>query len=198
MSNGAGEERVMPGVTRESSGPDLEDRAAEELRLRAAELARPLQGEATSAVHAVAVMAVGAEQIGIPTTFLREIVPMPRISEVPGSHLWISGIAQLRGELFAVIDLALLLGLEGRGEGRSLAIVDGPQGPLGLMVDAVIGFCEVDAAEMTSGSTAAREGWIQVLTRDMVAILDMERLLASERLVVGPPLSQSASAARAD
>ena len=66
-------------------------------------------------------------------------------------------------------------------------VIEGREGPLGLMVDRVLGFRGVFADEIAGdyverSSSSAR--FVKALTTDLVAILDAERLLESEELIV--------------
>jgi purine-binding chemotaxis protein CheW len=174
------------------------DRTVRVLRKRAEELARPLEDGSRGTLYSVAVLALGDEQIAIEADHLREIVKVPPVAPVPSTPPWITGITQLRGELLAVVDLAHLLGLEPRGERALLAVVDAAEGPVGLLVEKVLGFREIRAEELSTIEAVDPRRPVRAITRDLVTTLDMERLLASDSLRVGSTTSSRARAAAAD
>jgi purine-binding chemotaxis protein CheW len=173
------------------------DRTTAVLRQRAEELARPPEDGRRDTRYSVAVLGLGEERIAIEAGYLREIVKVPPVAPVPSTPPCITGITQLRGELLAVVDLAHLLGVSLRGERPFLAIVDAAEGPLGLLVEQVLGFREIRAEELSAIGAADPRRPVRAITRDLVTTLDMERLLASEDLRVGSTAPSRAGAATA-
>jgi chemotaxis signal transduction protein len=172
------------------------ERRTEILKERAAQLARPVEARVHRGSSSVAVMAIGAENVAIPAGYLREIIRAPQISAIPCPDPWISGITQIRGELVGVVDLALLLGVGNAHERAFLAMVAASEGPIGFLVDRVIGFREIDADDLSSGTAVDSRRPVKAITKDLVTILDMDRLLASEGLIVGlSPTDDAAPAA---
>jgi purine-binding chemotaxis protein CheW len=172
------------------------DRVLEE---RAKALARPGDVDHDRELDStVAVVVIGHETFGIPVESLREIVRVPPIARLPHLPTWVAGIAQLRGELLCVVHTALWFHLLTASTPELLAVMEGPEGPVGLLVDAVVGFREVYANEIAAlfgRSIAAGGRPIRAVTNDLVALLDAERILRSERVIVdnagSPPGFQS-------
>ena len=138
-------------------------------------------------VEQIAVLEVGAEQLGIPVSCLRELVACPPIARLPSLPAWIAGIVQIRGELLSAVDLASWLGIEAEREPGQLAVVEGPQGPVGLLAHRVLGFRELSEADLAheySGAGGVSERLVSGMTADLVAILDVEQLVADDDLVV--------------
>jgi len=82
---------------------------------------------------------------------ITEILPCPSATPVPGAKAWIVGLANVRGELLTVIDLArYLTGIRSpvRSSSRLLA-TSLNRAPIGLLIDEVYGqrhFLDGDAA----------------------------------------------------
>ena len=79
-------------------------------------------------------LACNIERIG-------EILPCPQATPVPGAKPWIVGLANVRGELLTVIDLArYLTGVRSpiKGSSRLLAMSLN-KAPIGLLIDEVFG-----------------------------------------------------------
>jgi len=166
------------------------------LRDRAERLARvERRGEAGEVAAQVAVIAVGGERFGVPAERIRELVDVPAIAGLPDLPGWLPGIAQIRGELVSVVDLARLFGIvpEKAAEKAAdeapgcLVVVECAAGPLGLLAGRNLGFRVVRSTEIAEGfsqSTSRDERPVRFVTRDLCAVLDLDRLAADERLVV--------------
>ena len=59
----------------------------------------------------VIVLPIGEGRYGIELTDVREVVPDPRLTPVPGAPPAVLGVVNLRGEVVPVLDTAQLLGL---------------------------------------------------------------------------------------
>ena len=109
---------------------DLDDRGAHE-------------GE--GAGHDVAadslVLAVGAARYAVGLHLVGEVGREPRLTRVPGLPPWVLGVANWRGRVLAVVELASVLGEDRRvARGRQrLVVLRTPAVTVGLVVDAVAG-----------------------------------------------------------
>lgn len=156
---------------------------AERARKLAARVERTDDAEA---VAHVTVVAVGSERFGLPIETLREVVPLPPVCRLPGLPAYYPGMVQVRGEIIAVLDLARLYGIPVDAERRLLAVVDDGARVLGLLVDAVVGSEEIARQRLAGEFDATHESrHTRLVTRDLITVLDIRRLLADERLVVG-------------
>jgi chemotaxis signal transduction protein len=186
-------------MTKKTDSADSDDsEAAREqkreqvLRARAERLARvDRRGEAGEVVAQVAVIAVGGERFGVPAERIRELVDVPAIASLPDLPGWLPGIAQIRGELVSVVDLARLFGIVAEKAADEapgcLVVVECAAGPLGLLAGGNLGFRVVRSTEIAEGfsqSTSRDDRPVRFITRDLCAVLDLDRLAADERLVV--------------
>ncbi len=74
---------------------------------------------------------------------VREVMSYPTaITRVPGARSWITGLANVRGQLLPIVDLKALLGGAVTRPGRDtrILVVNHKEIPAGLVVDAVLGF----------------------------------------------------------
>lgn len=157
------------------------DSRAEILRRRAERLAAARGDDVRRRIAArVAVVSVGAQRLGIPAEDLREIVPLPDVTALPGLPPWIVGIAQVRGEVLGVVDLASALGWRG-GRASAMAVVEGSGGLFGLAVESVIGFREVYEDELSDEIGADPQRPFRAMSKDLIALLDVKRLPAAPR-----------------
>ncbi|HET6413676.1 MAG TPA: chemotaxis protein CheW [Anaeromyxobacter sp.] len=83
---------------------------------------------------------LGTEEYGVPVERVHEVLKPQPVTEVPRAPAGVLGVITVRGEVVAVFDPRLRLGLPGsppsEGAGR-IVIVDDGEGPCGLLVDEV-------------------------------------------------------------
>ena len=65
------------------------------------------EGEPLSAVLGVA---VGEDRYLIPMTEVSEVIPIPKLAQVPLTQPWFLGLANVRGNLYGITDLGVYLG----------------------------------------------------------------------------------------
>lgn len=109
-------------------------------RSRASASALPQQLEAVSYWRGVGFSLAG-QQLIVDMNQVSEILQPPRLTKVPGVRSWVLGIANVRGRLVPVMDLAGLLGLPSKAALRSrrVLVVENGDHLSGLLVDAVLG-----------------------------------------------------------
>ncbi|HEV2111556.1 MAG TPA: chemotaxis protein CheW [Gammaproteobacteria bacterium] len=80
---------------------------------------------------------------------VREVFTWPGVTALPGAKPWLLGLANVRGQLLPVTDLAAFFGGEPATIGRSTRVlmVNHPDIPAGLLVDEVRGFRRFVASE---------------------------------------------------
>lgn len=154
------------------------------LDARAAKLARgfdPAAGSPAELMHLIA-FSRGAHHYGVPLERLAEIRPLPSWTPVPGVPAVFVGVIQLRGEILAVVDLAVLFGAEA---------AERPNEPIGIIVsvDGVAAALLADAVDDVYDLTperihpplatfsAARQRYISGLSDEGVAVVDVDKLL---------------------
>lgn len=72
---------------------------------------------------------------------VNEILAVPPVTPVPGTHAWLVGVANVRGSLVPVVDLAAFIdgGNTVPTDNSRLLLVRQPAGSVGLLVDEVFG-----------------------------------------------------------
>ncbi|HZX71239.1 MAG TPA: chemotaxis protein CheW [Rhodanobacter sp.] len=80
---------------------------------------------------------------------INELLAVPAITPVPGTQAWLLGVANVRGNLVPVVDIArFLLGERAQNSDRSrLLVVRQDSGSVALLVDEVFGQRTVDAQQ---------------------------------------------------
>jgi chemotaxis signal transduction protein len=112
--------------------------------------------------------------------------PLPTTA-VPNVPSWVLGVANLRGEVLSVVDLAAYLGLPATtSPGRMMIVRTGAEAVTsGLVVDSVTGMLAVPRADLGSPAAPIDERIAPYLAGvydagdGVVAVLDFDRLLAA-------------------
>ena len=111
----------------------------------------------------------------------------PATTVVPNVPGWVRGVANLRGDILAVVDLAAFFGLEPAGEVAAARVLvvraGGDQVTAGLLVDGVHGLVGLDAPRPPTAEVADRVApflsGVSEHEDRLVAVLDLERFFAS-------------------
>jgi chemotaxis signal transduction protein len=147
------------------------------LRARAERLARQTAKDGRGdVVERLLVVSVGAQRFGLPMGALREVAPTPPIQPLPRLAQAVLGLAQLRGELFVVIDLGAATDAPA-SDGATLVLCTTQRGSVGLRVDAIHEVRDLYAKDRAQGTrTTDGDGPIAWVTQDLVGVLDVNRL----------------------
>lgn len=132
---------------------------------------------------------LAGERYGIETSWVREIYPLRELVPVPGMPPFFLGITSVRGQILSVIDIKRFFDLPDKGltELDKVIIVRSGEMELGIRADAVFGMRQVATDEIQPSLptlTGIREKYLKGVTREAVALLDIQKLLADESLIV--------------
>jgi purine-binding chemotaxis protein CheW len=186
---------------------------------RAAQLARPLVEEDERERTDLVLVQLGKELYGLEARCVTEIRPAQQVVSVPRVPDWTAGVVNQRGRILSVIDLARFLGLvrEDRRAAHAemspangyLVAVEASEFEVALLVDEVAGVATLEVDEPHGGADAAggiRPEYVQAIVEHwrpgssaggsspesalaLVVVLDIERLLADERLIISEEIA---------
>jgi purine-binding chemotaxis protein CheW len=166
------------------------DQAQALLAQRARDLARvPAQAPAASEVLEIVIFALGAERYAVETRFIREVVPLPMCTPVPGAPDFLLGIINLRGEILAVMDLRHFLGL-GRSDPTDhcrVLVFGGDRAEFGVLADTaheVTSLRTGDVHETPASLAGAGREFVKGVTSDALIVLDGAVILNDRRLYI--------------
>lgn len=118
-----------------------------------------------------------------------EILDVPQLTRIPRVEPWVVGIANVRGRLVPVIDVAELLGVESTIplRQRRMLVVEHNDHPAGLIVDSVLGMQQLPHATWQESTEQLPEA-LEALTDGSYVfqskqwnLLQFNRLIQSER-----------------
>lgn len=152
----------------------------------------PVVGEVLDLV----VLTLGVERYGIDVRFVQEVQPQESVTPLPGVPVFWAGLVNLRGHLCPLLDLRSFLGLAermpaGRAVGEAtpakVVVVAIAGLEIGLLADDVsevrqVLKSEIGPALLEPAGPARRP--ISGMMPDLLAVLDLDALLADPRLQV--------------
>ena len=96
---------------------------------------------------------------------VREVVPVPDATPLPGSKPWVKGVANVKGRLVPVIDLSIYLGLPEpeANRTRQMMVIDRKPLIAGLIVNEVHGMVHLPQGLYSEGTTKTGSREIQAV-----------------------------------
>jgi purine-binding chemotaxis protein CheW len=135
---------------------------------------------------------LGSEHYGIELTSIREIHVLSEFTALPGTPAFVLGLTNVRGQILSVIDIKKLFDLPEKGltDLNKVIVVRTSHMELGILADAVIGVRSVRLNELQTSLptlTGIRAEYLRGLTKDPLMLLDIDRILSDEKIVVDNP-----------
>lgn len=161
-----------------SRDPDLDDAVRTVLEERARELARAVvQEHVERASYVEFTTDRGRYAVGL--SDVREVQPCGPVSRIPRAPASLVGITNIRGMLVPVFSLHDRAA--SATHGGWLIVLEGDGEPLAIVVDDVTRIIEADVDGLRSPPLGADGLGVVGITSNGAAVLDVPRLLASER-----------------
>ncbi|MGC8603802.1 MAG: chemotaxis protein CheW [Desulfomonilaceae bacterium] len=137
----------------------------------------------------VLVFCLGEEKFGIGSENVRELCPLKQITRVPCVPDFVTGIINLRGKIFSIIDLKSLFGLPKKhfSDPGKVVIVGYGEMEVGLKVDDVEGVRQIPVSQIQQDLPVMSEIQQQYfcgITAERLTIINLEILLTDESIVV--------------
>lgn len=159
----------------------------ERLRQRAKHYAAPTrqpQAESEAPMLTLLVFELDMEQYGVDATLVQRVRFVDQVTPVPGIPDFYRGVMNIRGQIITVMDLRRFFGLTVKDEVLlpDEVVVVAAQGlQIGLLSHYVRGVISVPVAEVEAMENMQ---YARGVTKDRLVLLDIERLLGDERLIV--------------
>ncbi|QOY85648.1 chemotaxis protein CheW [Paludibaculum fermentans] len=135
---------------------------------------------------------LAGESYAVPLTRVMETERLPKVTAVPGLPAFVMGVANLRGSVLPLVDLAMLLELESTGrphDARILVVRPSPDdSPVALVVDALQGVAMLAREELhrtphwLDGRTTPFLEGIGSHKGRLLSVLDLDRVFAASEL----------------
>lgn len=165
------------------------------------EIQRILQARALALAQAPALEAAADEDIeaveftlayeryALESSYIRQVASLESLTPLPCTPAFLLGIVNLRGTIFPVIDLRKLFELPERGltDLNKIIVLQSGKILFGILADTVIGVCRIRLTRLQPSLptlTGVRRNYLKGITPERLVVLDAEKLLADESIVV--------------
>jgi purine-binding chemotaxis protein CheW len=178
-------ERLSAGA----AGGSSEAEKSRILKERAAALAQVATEKEDEATVQVLEFLLGPERYAVDAFSVREVNVLKEITPVPRTPDFILGVIGVRGRICSVVDLGRIFGLPPSepGPGARAIVMASRTMEFAIRADEVVGMRQIATASLQTSLptlTGARQKYLRGVTAERVAVLDAQRLLADEALVV--------------
>jgi purine-binding chemotaxis protein CheW len=160
------------------------------LKERAQTLAREaMPVEAADAGIEVIEFLLAHERYAVESEYVREVYPLEDITPLPCIPAFVLGIVNVRGEILSVIDIKKFFDLPEKGltDLNKVIVLESRDMVFGIVADAISGVRRILRADIQSSLptlTGIREDYLLGVTAERVVVLDAEKLLHDEKLIV--------------
>jgi purine-binding chemotaxis protein CheW len=160
------------------------------LKARAEALARePARARAAAEHIEVVEFVLAYERYAVETRYVREVSPLENLTPLPCTPAFVLGIVNMRGEILSVIDLKKFFELPEKGltDLNKVIVLEAENMRFGILADAVSGVRRIPVDEIQPSLptlTGVREAYLKGVTAERMVILDADKLLADERIIV--------------
>jgi len=159
----------------------------------------PIEADDTTARIEILTLSLANERFGMETRYVREVVPLPSVTPVPGTPGYISGVANLRGEIIAIVDLGRFFGLktESRTDPSRIVVLGAERAELGILADEVseVASLPIDGlADLRATTTRIDGSYLRGVTTDALIVLDIPVLLNAPSLFIDHGRASDAAA----
>ncbi len=160
------------------------------LKARAQTLAREaVPADTADATIEVIEFFLAHERYAIASEYVREVHPLEEFTPLPCTPAFVLGIVNVRGEILSIIDIKKFFDLPEKGltDLNKLIVLESGGMVFGIVADAISGVRRILRADIQPSLptlTGIRENYLLGVTAERVVILDAEKLLSDEKLIV--------------
>lgn len=160
------------------------------LKARAQALAREPMPTETAGEHIEVVEFVLAhERYAIESHYVREVAPLENLTPLPCTPAFVLGIVNVRGEILSVIDLKKFFDLPEKGltDLNKVIVLQSGNMLFGILADVIAGVRRIPLTGIQPSLptlTGVREEYLKGVTAERIVVLDAEKLLMDESIVV--------------
>ena len=169
--------------------PNIEE-TRRTLKTRAQALAREPAKTQVAAEHLEVVeFLLAYERYAIESRYVREVYPLESLTPLPCTPAFVLGIVSVRGEIISVIDIKKFFDLPEKGltDLNKVLVLQTQDMLFGVLADAILGVRYLPLTEIQPSLptlTGIREKYLRGVTPERIVVLDAEKLLTDEKIVV--------------
>lgn len=157
---------------------------------RARALAREVMpAETADASIEVLEFILAHERYAVASEYVREVYPLEELTQLPCTPAFVLGIINLRGEILSVIDIKKFFDLPEKGitDLNKVIVLESNDMLFGILADVICGVRRIPRTGIQPSLptlTGIRADYLLGVTEERVVVLDAEKLLHDEKLIV--------------
>lgn len=129
------------------------------------------------------------ERYAIESHYVREVTPLENLTPLPCTPAFVLGIVNVRGEILSVIDLKKFFDLPEKGltDLNKVIVLQSGNMLFGILADVIAGVRCIPLTGIQPSLptlTGVREEYLKGVTAERIVVLDAEKLLMDESIVV--------------
>jgi purine-binding chemotaxis protein CheW len=129
------------------------------------------------------------ERYAIELTHIQEVCQLSELTPVPGTPSFVLGVINVRSRILSIIDLKKFFDLPEKGitNLNKVIILSSPEMEFGILADSILGARSILAKSIQESLptlTGIRTEFLKGVTGDRVVVLDGEKILSEEKILV--------------
>lgn len=129
------------------------------------------------------------ERYAIESAYVREVLKITEVTDIPGTPNYIVGVVNYRGSIVSVINMKDLLGLKEKGltEMNKILLLSNGNMEFGLIADGIFGLYEIQLDQVSEpplNISASGSAFIRGVLENGSILLDGAQLLDNESLSI--------------
>lgn len=137
------------------------------------------------------ILGISEQNFGVEVKYVKEILPLPKITQLPNIHKSILGVFNLRGQIYSLLDLRLFLrlGCPSLSEHNLVVVLEYENISFGTVVDKVLDVTYLDSTkiripgrDMSSQYVQYMNGYYEHKKSGVIYILDLGAILDAREI----------------
>ena len=138
------------------------------------------------------ILGISEQHFAVEVINMKEVIPLPLITPVPNVNQSILGVFNLRGQIYSILDLRVLLKLERNkiNEKNFIVLLEWHDFQFGVVVDRVLDVTKLDTSKIQIPTREFSPQYINLLngyyehkTMGLIYLLDLPAILQSKDLI---------------
>ncbi len=138
------------------------------------------------------ILGISEQHFAVEVINMKEVIPLPVITPVPNVNESILGVFNLRGQIYSILDLRVLLKLERNeiNEKNFIVLLEWHEFQFGVLVDRVLDVTKLDISKIQIPTRELSPQYINLLngyyeheTMGVIYLLDLPAILQTKEII---------------
>lgn len=159
------------------------------LKDRAKEIGRSIEQNIEEESFHVIEFTLSEEKYAIESMFVKEVVTLIDLMPIPFTPEYVLGVINIRSQIFSVIDLKRLLGLNEKSLSVTdkVIIVGNNKMEFGICVDKINGVDFIKYSSLQDSIptlTEVQKNYLMGVTKERMVVIDIDKILCDKKIIV--------------